>query len=79
MTSISYIVKASPDEGADESHYTHHQPLQVGDVIQITVEYLPRGWYRVVSLQSQNGVRTAQLSQRAESEALAHHPKATPR
>lgn len=80
MTATSYTLHYSPSDArhGDEDHFVHHQALQVGDVIQ------PKGesrWFRVVNILSHRSATkglVAQLSQGAETEALAHDPKATP-
>lgn len=57
--------------------HTHHQALEVGDVIQPLHE---TRWYRVVGIHYQKGQgRVARLSEAAASEVLAHNPKLTPR
>ena len=79
MSATSYSLLLSGDSPREPGlHYVHHQMLQVGDVIQTDTR--SKYWYRVVDIRSRGlGERVAQLSEAAESEALAHNPKLTPR
>lgn len=78
MTATNYSLQFSQSEVDDDEVYTHHQLLEVGDVIK--PRYRDK-WFRVVNILSHRRPgkgRVAVLSQGADTEALAHDPKATP-